>query len=86
MLMPNGKVVRFLRINWMDNLPNIISHPSNPSTLCQYSRPSSSPFRSLSPSDNPNKRQQIDIDWDFLTLLNYSFSLRRSLPSSSKEV
>lgn len=78
--------MRFSRVDWIDNLPNTISPPSSPSTLCQSPRPSPSPStRSLSPSDNPDKRQRIDTDWEFLTSPEYSFSPRRSLSPSSED-
>lgn len=86
MLVPNGKFMRFSRVDWIDNLPSNISPPSSPSTLCQCPRPSPNLSRSLSPSDNPNKRQKIDTDWDFLTSPDYSFSPRRSLSPSPEEV
>lgn len=44
MLMSNGKVMRFSRVDWIGNLLPIISPPSSSSTLCN------SPNLSLSPS------------------------------------
>lgn len=88
--MSNEKVKRFSRVDWINNLPPIMPTSSStfcgsPSILC----PSPSPrpfFRSLSPSQNRNKCQQINPDWDFLISPDHSFSPRKYLSPPSEEL
>ena len=60
MLMSNGKVMRFSKVEWIDNLPPTISPPPSPSTFYTSPSPSPNSSRSLIPPLNFNKRQRVD--------------------------
>lgn len=68
MLMSNGKVMRFSKVEWIDNTPLAISPPPSPSTVCASPSPPPNPSNpSSSPLPNSNERQCMDWEWDFLT-------------------
>lgn len=84
--MSDGKVMRFSKVEWIDNIQSAISPPPSPSTFCASpSPPQNLSSQSLSPPPNSHKRQRMDWDWDFLTPQMFPSSPTMS-PSPQRDI